>query len=83
MSGIIEPPILMTTEITRYTYIMTNLNPHTSVLYYIYCYNEDNLVKNIQGILEGEQYKEWTTDDWLDIFIKSKVEELLDVEVKN
>jgi hypothetical protein len=83
MSGIIEPPILMTTEITRYIYTMNDLIPHTSVLYNIYCFSGDNLVKNLQGIIEGEQYKEWTNDDWLDRFIKSKVEELPDVEVKN
>jgi hypothetical protein len=45
-------------------------------MYYIYCRNDNILVKTIQGILEGEQYKEWTTDDWLDAFIKSKVEAL-------
>ena len=76
MSGIIEPPILITTKITRYIYNLDNLIPHTSVLYYIYCFSGDNLVNNIQGIIEGEQYKEWTNDDWLDRFIKSKVDEL-------
>ena len=76
MSGIVEPPILVTSAINRYTYTMNTLIPHTSVLYYIYCYSGDNLVKTIQGVLEGEQYKEWTTDDWLDAFIKSKVENM-------
>jgi hypothetical protein len=31
-------------------------------------------VKYISGLLEGEQYKEWTTDEWMDAFIKNKVE---------
>jgi hypothetical protein len=76
MSGTIEPPILVTSSINRYTYTLNDLIPHTSVLYYINCFNNDIYVKSITGILEGEQYKEWTTDDWLDRFIKSKVESL-------
>ena len=77
MSGIVDPPILVTSGINRYTYAINNLIPHTSALYYIYCYSDDTLVRSIEGILEGQQYKEWTTDDWLDVFIKSKVDELL------
>jgi hypothetical protein len=78
MSGIIEPPkvIVETLEITRYEYNLINLVPHTSVQYCITCYNDALYVKSITGLLDGEQYKEWTTDDWLDAFIKSKVESL-------
>jgi hypothetical protein len=78
MSGTVEPPkiIVNTLEINRYTYDVINLIPHISVQYRIDCFNDDIYVKNIAGIIEGEQYKEWTNDDWLDRFIKSKVEEL-------
>ena len=84
MSGIVEPPkiIVETLSINNYKYALGNLIPHTSVAYGIECFHDTTLVKSIQGILDGEQYKEWTTDDWLDRFIKSKVEELPDVEVK-
>ena len=76
MSGLIDPPKNIQFSITRYVYNMSELIPHTSVKYDIYCYTEDTLVKTITGLLEGDQYKEWTTDDWLDAFIKSKVENL-------
>ena len=85
MSGTIEPPkiILKTIEINRYTYDIINLIPHTSAQYRIFCYTDEVEVKYVTGLLEGEQYKEWTTDDWLDRFIRQKVEELPDVEVKH
>ena len=78
MSGTIEPPkvFVETIIITRYDYGITELIPHTSAQYYIVCYNDNIVVKTLQGILEGEQYKEWTTDDWLDRFMKSKIEAL-------
>jgi hypothetical protein len=78
MSGIVEPPktIVQTLEINNYKYAVYNLIPHTSVQYGIDCFQDTVLVKSIVGLLDGEQYKEWTTDEWLDAFIKSKVEEL-------
>jgi hypothetical protein len=78
MSGIIEPPksLIETLEINNYKYVLYNLIPHTSVQYGISCFNDTMLVKTIEGIIEGEQYKEWMTDEWLDAFIKSKVEAL-------
>ena len=78
MSGIVEPPkiVIETLEINRYTYDLVNLIPHTSAQYRIFCYSGDVEVKYITGLLEGEQYKEWTTDDWLDAFIKTKVDEI-------
>ena len=83
-SFVVDPPkiIVETLSINNYKYALGNLIPHTSVAYGIECFHDTTLVKSIQGILEGDQYKEWTTDDWLDRFIKSKVEELPDVEVK-
>ena len=78
MSGIIDPPktFVETLTITRYEYGITDLIPHTSAQYYIVCFNGNALVKTLQGILEGDQYKEWTTDDWLDSFMKSKIQAL-------
>lgn len=83
MSGTIDPPkiIVATLTINNYRYALSNLIPHTSVQYGIDCFNDTTLVKSITGLLEGEQYKEWTTDDWLDRFIKQKVE-LSDVQVE-
>ena len=85
MSGIIDPPkiIVATLTINHYRYALSNLIPHTSVVYGIDCFNDTTLVKSITGLLEGEQYKEWTTDDWLDRFIKQKVEELPDIETES
>jgi len=84
MSGIVDPPkiIVQTLEINRYTYDLINLIPHTSAQYRIFCYNGDVEIKYVTGLLEGEQYKEWTDDDWLDRFIKEKVDALPDVEIK-
>ena len=76
--GTIQPAkiIMKTLEINRYTYDLINLIPHTSAQYRIFCYCDEVEVKYITGLLEGEQYKEWTNDDWLDIFIREKVESL-------
>jgi hypothetical protein len=76
--GIIEPPktIIQTLVINNYMYSVYDLTPHTSIKYSIDCFYDAILVKTITGILEGEQYKEWTTDEWLDAFIKSKIEAL-------
>jgi hypothetical protein len=78
MSRIVEPPIsvVQTIKITRYEYSLSNLIPHASVQYTINCYNDNVYVKSISGILEGIQYIEWVNDDYLDAFIKAKVEEL-------
>jgi hypothetical protein len=78
MSGTIDPPKVFTetATITRFVYELNNLVPHTSVEYVIVCFNGDTLVKTMIGLLDGEQYKEWTTDEWMDAFIKSKVENL-------
>jgi hypothetical protein len=74
----LDPPVVIveTLTINNYKYALSNLIPHTSVVYGIDCFNDSVFVKSITGLLEGDQYKEWTTDDWLDAFIKSKVEEL-------
>lgn len=76
----LDPPIIYvetkTIEINNYSYQLTNIIPHTSVIYNIYCYNDNNQVQYISGLLDGEQYKEWLTDEWMDAFIKKKVEEL-------
>jgi hypothetical protein len=84
MSGTIQPPkiILKTLVINRYTYDLINLIPHTSAQYRIFCYCDEVEVKYVTGLLEGEQYIEWTNDDWLDRFIRNIVETLPDVELK-
>lgn len=78
MSGTVDPPkiIVETLIINNYKYNLNQLIPHTSVVYSIECFNDDVYVKSIAGVIQGEQYKEWTNDDWMDRFIKSKVEEL-------
>ena len=85
MSNIVEPPVVIVSTVTinRYSYTLSEIIPHTSVRYQIYCYNDDVFVKNISGVLKGEQYNEWTTDDWLDAFIKTKVEELNNGSIGN
>lgn len=81
MSGFIplDTPIIVvettTIQINKYSYQLTNLIPHTSVMYNIWCFHDNTQVKYISGLLDGEQYKEWTTDEWMDAFIKNKVEE--------
>ena len=78
MSGIVEPPksLVETILINNYNYDLINLIPHKSVQYRIFLYNDTTLVKTITGLLEGEEYQQWVNDDWLDIFIRNKVEEL-------
>ena len=78
----LDTPIIVveTTTITinKYSYQLINLIPHTSFMYNIWCFHDNTQVKYISGLLDGEQYKEWTTDEWLDAFIKNKVEECRD-----
>jgi len=82
MSGFfsLDPPNIFvetnTIKINKYSYQLSNIIPHTSVMYHIFCYNDDTEVKYISKLLDGEQYKEWLTDDWMDAFIKKKVEEI-------
>jgi len=61
---------------------LINLIPHTSAQYRIFCYSGDVEVKYVTGLLEGIQYKEWVDDDWLDRFIREKVESLPDIELR-
>jgi hypothetical protein len=64
-----------TLKLTKYRYAVCELIPHTSVRYHIYLYEEEALVaKHVSGLLEGEQYLEWKTDDYLDNFIQSVVD---------
>lgn len=84
MSGTIIPSKIATETliINNYKYTLSNIIPHTSVNYAICCYNDLLCVKVIQGLLEGEQYNEWTTDDWMDRFIKEKIETLPEIHVE-
>jgi hypothetical protein len=65
-----------TLKINKYRYVVVDLIPHTSVRYHIYLHEDDLLVKHVSGLLEGEQYLEWKTDDYLDRFIQSVVDKL-------
>lgn len=65
-----------TLKLTKYRYAVCELIPHTSVRYHLYLYQDDGIVKHITGMLEGEQYLEWKTDDYLDRFIQSVVDKL-------
>jgi hypothetical protein len=62
-----------TKKINKYRYNLSNLIPHTSVRYDIYCFDDTVFVKQISGLLEGQDYLDWTNDDFLDTFIKAKV----------
>ena len=78
MSEQIDPPkvIIETLNINNYRYSLGNLIPHKSVTYNIECFQDSILVKSFMGVLEGDEYQEWTTDDWLDDFIKQKIKKL-------
>lgn len=65
-----------TLKLTKYRYIVCELIPYTSVRYHLYLYQDDGIVKHVTGLLEGEQYLEWKTDDYLDNFIQSVVDKL-------
>ena len=62
-----------TKKINRYNYRISNLIPHTSIQYDIYCYDGVLFIKQISGLLQGQDYLDWTNDDFLDNFIKAKV----------
>ena len=81
MSGIVDPPkiIFETFKITRYMYFLSDIITHTSVSYVIHCFDGDVSVKVIRGIIEGEEYNQWTSDDWMDAYIKSKIESLTSI----
>ena len=68
-----EIVLIETTKINKYKYSLLNLIPHHSVQYEIYGFNDDILIKHIRGILEGQEYLDWTNDDYLDNFIKAKL----------
>lgn len=81
MSGILDPPkiIVETFKITRYMYFLSDLISHKSVSYVIHCFDGDVSVKVITGVIEGEEYNQWTSDDWMDAYIKSKIDELTSI----
>jgi hypothetical protein len=68
-----EIVLIETKKINNYTYILSKLIPHTSVQYDIYCHDNLVCIKQITGLLEGQDYLDWTNDDYLDTFIKAKV----------
>jgi hypothetical protein len=68
-----EIVLIETKKINKYSYALSSLIPHKSVQYNIYCYDDDVFVKSISGLLEGQDYLDWTNDDFLDAFIKAKV----------
>ena len=70
-----EITFVETKKINKYSYGLTNFKPHTSVEYYIFFYYDTTLIKQISGILEGQEYLDWTNDDYLDTFIKRKISE--------
>jgi len=78
MSGQIDPPkvIIETLNINNYRYSLGNLIPHESVTCNIECFHDSTLLKSFMCVLEGDEYQEWTTDDWLDDFIKQKIKNL-------
>jgi len=65
--------LIETKKINKYKYFLLNLIPYTSVQYVIDCFDNDVHVKCITGLLEGQEYLDWKTDDYLDNFIKAKV----------
>ncbi len=65
-----------TLKIDNYHYVVSSLIPHISVCYTIHLYTGETLVKCVSGILEGEQYLEWKTDDYLDNHSRSVVDKL-------
>lgn len=68
-----EIVLVETKKINNYKYNLSELKPHISVRYDIYCFDGDIFVKSITGLLEGQEYLDWTNDDFLDAFIKAKV----------
>jgi hypothetical protein len=68
-----EIVLVETKKINKYKYVISDLIPHTSVHYDIYCFNDIVFIKQISGKLEGQEYLDWTNDDYLDNFIKAKV----------
>jgi hypothetical protein len=68
-----EIVLIETKKINKYKYCVSNLIPHTSIQYDISCFNDSIFVKQISGLLEGQEYLDWKTDDYLDNFIKAKV----------
>jgi hypothetical protein len=68
-----EIVLIETKKINKYSYALSNLIPHTSVQYNIYYYDDNVFIKSITGLLEGQDYLDWTNDDFLDNFIKAKV----------
>jgi len=75
---IVDPPksIVSTITFSNYSYNLCNLIAHTSVDYTICLFDDLMCVKTILGTVNGDQYTEWTTDDWMDAFIASIVDEL-------
>jgi len=69
-----EIVLIETIKINNYKYELSNFVPHDSVQYHIYCYNDDVFIKHVTGMISGQEYLDWIDDDYLDNYIKVKVQ---------
>jgi len=72
----LEEAIVVSKLIDKYRYELMDFKPHISVSYQIYCYNSaDVFIKVLTGIIEGEEYSNWSNDDkYIDDLMKLKVQ---------
>jgi hypothetical protein len=72
---ILEEPLVLVKQINKYRYELMDFKPHLSVSYQILCYNlKDVFIKVLTGIIEGEEYANWSNDDkYIDDLMKQKV----------
>lgn len=71
----LEVPVTLPKVITKFRYELSDLKPHVSVTYTVWCFSESGeLVKLLGGLIDGDEYANWSRDDtYMDSLIKQKV----------
>jgi len=60
----LDEPIVLVKQINKYKYQLTDLIPHVSISYQIWCYNSNDVfIKALNGVIEGDEYSNWGEDD--------------------
>ena len=74
----LENPIIVKKNynIISYQILSINIKPNISAVLEIMFYSDDNELYSRQYLLIGQEYTDWETDDYLDIFISNNIEKI-------
>ena len=63
-------------NIISYEILTINIKPNISGLLEIMFYCDDNQLYSRQYLLINKEYTDWTTDDYLNLFISNNIEKI-------